>query len=614
MNSPSEVHSYLSRFKINNKIREYYFNNQALGWLGKSNLNKMCHTFGFSATPIQSMKWNLMPDVATLDDARLVALGRDGDRDAFGQLVTRYQSPVCALAYSACGDITQSQDLAQETFIIAWRKLADLHEPAKFKSWLFGITRNLINNAARRQTRNPLAAAEPLDETLAAPAAISTPVGHAMSKEEEEILWRSLEKIPETYREPLVLFYREHESIERVAEVMELSEEAARQRLSRGRKLLHEQITAFVEGALKQSGPGSAFTLGVLAALPAMTISAKAATFSAVAKGGAVAKSVGLIGLFGAILAPLIAFYGMWADYRLRKKTTQSKELLHFLKIYYIGIAVSVAVMVLLATLLMNYGGVIIKRSPALFACLMTGTILGYSVLVGIGGRWFYRTVKKLQVESTPSEAAAKPKFPGWEYRSRFELFGLPFIHIRIGGRRGASPIREWKPVKAWIAADDACAYGILFAYGSMAIAPVSIGAFSVGLISYGAMSIGALAIGGFSFGAWAFGGFAFGWQAFGGGCAIAWDAAWSGTYAIGHSYALSDIASPIFQPHADSIRSFLESIPFFRIAHKASPYLFWLLWVWMIPMMISMVAQGYIAARNRRQEQRPTVKPQINS
>src|SRR3984957_12221451 len=150
------------------------------------------------------MKFNLMSNVATLDDARLVDLGRNGDRDAFGQLVARYQSPVCALAYSACGDIAQSQDLAQETFIIAWRKLADLKEPAKFKSWLYGIARNLLNNSFRRQTRNPLAASEPLYESLASTAANSNPTDHAISKEEQEILWRSLEQVPDPYREPII--------------------------------------------------------------------------------------------------------------------------------------------------------------------------------------------------------------------------------------------------------------------------------------------------------------------------------------------------------------------------------------------------------------------------
>jgi RNA polymerase sigma factor (sigma-70 family) len=136
-----------------------------------------------------------MSDAETVDDVRLIQLGLDGNRDAFGQLVARYQSPICALAYSACGDISQSQDLAQETFIIAWRKLSDLKEPAKFKSWLYGIARNLINSSFRQQTRNPLSTAEPLDESLTASAAASNPTEQAISKEEEGILWRSLELI-----------------------------------------------------------------------------------------------------------------------------------------------------------------------------------------------------------------------------------------------------------------------------------------------------------------------------------------------------------------------------------------------------------------------------------
>lgn len=546
------------------------------------------------------MKLNLMTDVATLDDARLVALGLDGDREAFGQLVARYQSPLCALAYSACGDIPQSQDLAQETFIIAWRKLADLREPGKFKSWLFGIARNLIHNSARRQTRNPIAGAEPLDENLAAPA-LSDPAGHAISREEQQILWRSLERIPENYREPLVLFYREHESIQRVAEVMELSEEAARQRLSRGRKLLQEQIAAFVEGALKHSGPGPAFTFNVLAALPMVTLSAKTGALSAAAKGGAVVKGASLLGAGGAVLAPLLAFYGLWTDYRTRKKSGQSKELLKVIKIFYIGIAISVFVMLALMLLLMWYGGFIIHKNPSLFAALMIGLIVGYCILVGIARRWFTRTLKELRTEAKPGEAAVMPML--WEYRSRFELFGLPFIHIRNGNWRSAVPMTDYKAVKAWIAVDGACAYGVLFAYGGMAVAPISIGAFSIGLISYGAISIGALAIGGISFGLWSYGGFAIGWQAFGYGCAIAWNAAWGGAYAIGHYHALSEMASKTFQPHADSTRQFLKTIPFFRVSDRISSMslYFYLCWVWMIPVGILRIAQGWAAARKRR-------------
>ena len=117
-----------------------------------------------------------------------------------------------------------------------------------------------------------------------------------ISREEEAILWRSLEQIPETYREPLILFYREGQSVERVASELELTEDAAKQRLSRGRKLLQEQVALFVEGALRQTTPGRAFTLGVIAALPLMTASASAATIgTAAAKSGAGASGASVL-------------------------------------------------------------------------------------------------------------------------------------------------------------------------------------------------------------------------------------------------------------------------------------------------------------------------------
>lgn len=168
----------------------------------------------------------------------------------------------------------------------------------------------------------------------------------------------------------------------------------------------------------------------------------------------------------------------------------------------------------------------------------MIGSILGYFLLITVFARWFFRAVKKLNVESLPAEIIALPQSPTWEYRSRFELLGLPFIHIRTGGWRGGDPARKRPPVKAWIAADDAFAFGVLFAYGAVAVAPVSIGAVAIGLFSYGGLAIGALAVGGFGFGVWAFGGFAAGWQV-SAGCAVAWNIASGGQYAIAHQFAL---------------------------------------------------------------------------
>src|SRR5688572_18487673 len=227
-----------------------------------------------------------MKTMEQISDADLVANTLAGDRQAFGAIVARYQSLICSMAFSATGSLSQSEDLAQETFVTGWKQLKRLREPAKLRSWLCGIARNLIHSALRQQGRDPGHAAEPLESAQALPAEEPLPAEHAISNEEQAILWRSLERIPETYREVLVLFYREHQSIQQVAEALELTEDTVKQRLSRGRKLLHAEVVSFVEGALARTNPGKAFTVGVLAALPAFTISAQAAAAGVTAAKG----------------------------------------------------------------------------------------------------------------------------------------------------------------------------------------------------------------------------------------------------------------------------------------------------------------------------------------
>jgi RNA polymerase sigma factor (sigma-70 family) len=255
------------------------------------------------------MTTKLMP-VAANNDAELVVGTLTGDRDAFSRIVSRYQSLICSLTYSATGNLGQSEDLAQETFISAWKHLGQLRERDKLRSWLCGIARNRINNFLRREGREPLHKAGELDEISEIRSPEPLPVEYTISNEEQAILWRSLECIPEIYREPLVLFYREHQSIESVAQNLELTEDAVKQRLSRGRKMLHEQVLAFVEGALERTAPGKAFTVAVVAALPMAVTTTKAASVgAALAKGGAAAKGVATVGTLGGLFAMLGGAY-----------------------------------------------------------------------------------------------------------------------------------------------------------------------------------------------------------------------------------------------------------------------------------------------------------------
>ena len=250
---------------------------------------------------------------ADINDAELVAESLDGNRDAFRLIVERYQNLISSLAYCATGNVSRSEDLAQETFVSAWKQLAELREPARLRSWLCSIARFLISKDFRRQGREPDHAAEALEalDDLVSPE--PQPPDQVIGHEEKAILWRSLERIPEIYREPLVLFYRENQSIKAVAKDLGLSEDAAKQRLSRGRKLLQAQFLAFVAGALQRTTPGRTFTLGVIAALPLLVTTAKAATIcTALAQQGSVAAKTTTLGGFLQGCSKIVLSFVCW--------------------------------------------------------------------------------------------------------------------------------------------------------------------------------------------------------------------------------------------------------------------------------------------------------------
>lgn len=128
---------------------------------------------------------------ASSDDAALVADTLEGDREAFGRIVARYQALICSLAYSATGSLSQGQDIAQETFVAAWRQLRDLREPAKLRAWLCRIARNRICDTLRERERDPVSTAEPLEQARAPIVNCRRPTGKNIGypDQPEEVEW-----------------------------------------------------------------------------------------------------------------------------------------------------------------------------------------------------------------------------------------------------------------------------------------------------------------------------------------------------------------------------------------------------------------------------------------
>jgi len=204
-----------------------------------------------------------------------------GNAQAFGAVIDTYASLVCAITYSATGSVTESEELAQEAFLRAWKSLGQLKDLAKFRPWLCRIARNAAQNWFRSQKRDVVGRAAPLDAAAGRASDQSGPVEAAMNREQQAVVSQALAQIPENLREPLILFYREQQSTREVAAQLGLSENAARQRISRARSMLRIQVAEMVESTIARSKPGKAFKTAVIAAIAgaaAQTGTATAAT------------------------------------------------------------------------------------------------------------------------------------------------------------------------------------------------------------------------------------------------------------------------------------------------------------------------------------------------
>jgi len=420
------------------------------------------------------------------------------------------------------------------------------------------------------------------------------PVDNAITKEEEAILWRSLERIPEKYREPLVLFYRQHQSIEAVAEELDLTTDAVKQRLTRGRKMLQEQVLAFVEGALQRTNPGKVFTAEVMAVLPSWSASSKAAMLSAAAKSGAAVKGAGLAGWFGVILSPVLFLLGNYASYRMSMDEAETDHERHHTKALFRRSLLGA----LGVTALLAYPLYLVCRGqidPGLYASLLINQVIGsFFLMCLVMALLTLPARRRYLIETLNQQYAGNFPMAAYEYCSPWRLLGWPLLHVRIGDRFDV--VRG--PVKAWIAVGSSHAVGLIFASGGVAVAPISFGGVAIGLFSMGAISLAVLSLGACGFGCWAYGAMAVGWQAYG-GSVLAWHAA-SGGLAVAHDYAFGAVAWAL-QSNTEVAKQFVAQDRFFWFARSilsTHPLLCTLAWV------LPVTLQARIVARARRRRE----------
>ena len=150
-------------------------------------------------------------------DAELCEAAAQGNQEAFAELVGRYQGPVCAVTFAATGRADLSEDLAQETFLIAWKKLHAIEQPDKVGGWLTGIARNLARKSFRER---PVAS---LDEAADVRDQTQGLEERAVEQQTHAQVWELLRGLSPRYREVMVLYYREQLSTPKLAAQLGIS-------------------------------------------------------------------------------------------------------------------------------------------------------------------------------------------------------------------------------------------------------------------------------------------------------------------------------------------------------------------------------------------------------
>ena len=185
----------------------------------------------------------------------LVERAKAGDRPAFGQLVEVYQDKIYGYASRMLGDPDEAEDVAQETFVRAYRSLPHFRGAASFHTWLYRIASNLAIDVARRNRRQstgnfsldePLESEEGDYEREIADES-GSPEQLTQRREMQELVRQAVAELPEKLRAVVVLYELQGESYEDIAEILGCPLGTVKSRLFNARSQLKDMLEQLVD-------------------------------------------------------------------------------------------------------------------------------------------------------------------------------------------------------------------------------------------------------------------------------------------------------------------------------------------------------------------------------
>ncbi|NMT34254.1 sigma-70 family RNA polymerase sigma factor [Stenotrophomonas maltophilia] len=223
-----------------------------------------------------------------------------GCQHAYGRIVLACQNTVTAIALAITRDRQASEDIAQEAFVKGWQQLHQLRSATSFLPWLRQITRNLARDWLRAQRGRPLTG-EAAEVAMGMAADPSPGAADRLQRVEEEIAAEDIiSTLPADSREVLLLYYREGQRSQQVADLLGLSDAAVRKRLSRARALVREGLLQRFGEFARSSAPSAAFATAVVSMV---LVAAPGTASAAILIGTGVGVGGSKLGLGGASVA-----------------------------------------------------------------------------------------------------------------------------------------------------------------------------------------------------------------------------------------------------------------------------------------------------------------------
>jgi RNA polymerase sigma-70 factor (ECF subfamily) len=162
-----------------------------------------------------------------------------GDRHAFEEFVRRQNRWIRGVIFSVIGDHDAADDVAQQVWVSAWNRFRELRDPARWRTWLYRLTRNAAIDAGRDATRRRALSArveaDPPPET-------ASPARRLMQSEQQHVVLEAIRSLPVLYREPFVLKHLQHWSYHEIAQTMGIPVDTVETRLVRARRMLRETL------------------------------------------------------------------------------------------------------------------------------------------------------------------------------------------------------------------------------------------------------------------------------------------------------------------------------------------------------------------------------------